>query len=245
MRIQLATLVIAVAVGGCPSSSSSPAKSSGNDAGAPEADSGTQQDVADAGSARDAGPKPGSMPGTSGGTKACLLTYMGMLTGCIEYLAASDFATAEGTCTSKGGKWLAECPAGRANGCKVPPGAPGGAPGGTIRWAYMAVAACNAGETTLGPDGNEMAVAGLDPAAAVPVGPGGPVSAACKKELMTVTPLNVLYPSCAGDSVCNACITTDYAAASCKINKNFQDLITFACVAAPSSAPSCSKECGK
>jgi hypothetical protein len=85
-----------------------------------------------------------------------------------------------------------------------------------------------------------------DAGPAIAVGPGGPISAGCKAELMTVAPFNNIYPICTGQPACNACITTDYAAASCQANKNFKAMLAFMCLTpGKASYPSCTKECGQ
>jgi hypothetical protein len=47
------------------------------------------------------------------------------------------------------------------------------------------------------------------------------------------------------DPVCQACVTTDYGAASCSTNAPFNALFTFACNDTTSSTSTlCAKECG-
>ncbi len=242
MRIHLLILSLALTIAGCPSSSTSSKAADGGAAGsAGGSTGGAGNSAADGGSQHDAG---GGSTGTGGA--GCELIYGGMVAGCVEYQSANDYATAKGVCTSHGSMWLTACPtAGRIGGCKVPPGAAGGAPGGTIRWSYMGNVSCSSGETKLDAQGAVTTSGDADAAAALPVGPGGPISSACKMGLMAQAPLSTIYGVCTPDSICNACITTDYAAKSCQTSQRFQSLLSLACVNPSTMLAACKTECGK
>lgn len=246
MRTSLVIITLAVALMGCPSSGSKAGNGNAADGGTSQLDAG--------GGGGSGGGKGGSGGGgraaTDGGTKTgggtggagCAIQFMSMTTACVEFVAPSDYAMAKSVCESHGSTWLSACPAGKSGGCKVPPGAANGAPGGTIRWSYQGAVTCASGETEVDAQGAPHMTL-QDAAAAIAVGPGGPVSAKCKTDMMTKSPISTLYPICMGNTICNACITTDYAAMSCETNKQFQDLFSFACLASPLA--SCATECGK
>ncbi len=248
MRIHFAILASLLALTGCPSSNSNAG------GGATQHDSGTKPAADGGGGVVDGGGAHGAMDagsadaGSTGNGGMCVTMFSGMVAACIEYLSAADYSGAKGVCTSHGGTWGTACPAGKTGGCKVPPGATGGAPGGTIRWSYAANITCGAGETLLKPDGiaGDAGMPVTDAGPAIAVGPGGPVSAACKTELMTVAPFGSIYPSCMADTVCASCVTTDYAASACQMDKIFKSMLAFACLTpGPASYPSCTMECGK
>jgi hypothetical protein len=133
--------------------------------------SSTSSGAADAGSAASDSGAASSGGGTGAGCQQTFVVLAGMapsLAACEEYLSASDLAQAETNCNGLGVRgpitysWANPCPPGKIGGCKVPPGAQGGAPGGTIRWQYKGNITCAAGETQVNADGTPYTGGGAD-----------------------------------------------------------------------------------
>jgi hypothetical protein len=206
--------------------------------------------------------------GTSSGTGAGCLQTSTLVTpainvGCEEFLSSSDYTQGEPLCnglhaTGITYAWVTSCPTSKMGGCKVPPGAKGGAPGGSIRWQYSGTMTCAPGETKVDATGAPVATPDAGSVAKWDgtFGPGGAVSGTCFAALSNFTGTRWLAcagncPSCnngAGapnDAVCQACIQKDYGAASCSTDKAFNTLFEFACNDTTFSiAKLCATECG-
>jgi len=186
----------------------------------------------------------GTTPITVPGIGACILSAG----GCVEYLAGNEsiLSAAQSTCTSHGSVWANACPAGALGGCKSAMGS-NGIPGQEIAWSYppgtFSASGCNAADTAVNADGSLAALPDAGPPLAV--GPGGPVSAACRTCVDGAALLSTLSSVCRGDAVCTACLNTDYAAGSCQNNTNFRNLYNFVCLATTTCAATCATECGK
>jgi len=190
----------------------------------------------------------GTTPITVPGIGACVLS----LGGCAQYLAGNEsiLSSAQGACTSHGSVWASACPAGAIGGCKSVTGS-NGIPGQEILWSYppgtFDASKCNAGDTAVNPDGSPLALTTPDAGPPLAVGPGGPVSAACKTCVDGAYILSTLGTVCRGDAVCASCLNTDYAAGSCQNDSNFRNLYNFVCLSATTAtcAATCATECGK
>jgi len=188
----------------------------------------------------------GTTPITVPGIGACILSPG----GCAEYLAGNEsvLAAAQSTCTSHGYVWASACPSGALGGCKSATGS-NGIPGQEILWSYppgtFGASSCNAADTAVNPDGSPLAMPDAGPPFAV--GPGGPVSAACKTCVDGAYILSTLSTLCRSGAVCTACLDSDYAAGSCQNDTNFRNWYNFVCLSATTAtcASTCATECGK
>jgi hypothetical protein len=243
MRSYLMALAVVCVATGCSSSSPSPSPSPSMDVG----DSGTSASVDSSSVDSFSSPETSSSAESGGGSGTFCVVGTGASPGdyCIEYLSPnpSDYMGALNFCVGHGGKASSMCPAGRTFGCTE---APGQVMGGGILWHYndsMNCGACGSGEMPLNVDGTACVAMAVDAGPPIKVGPGGPVSAECNMALSTGVGVSLIYGLCTPDKVCKACLTTDYAAASCQGNKPFRDLFGFACLATGPAA--CATECGR